>query len=82
MVPTVTTMAPGKYSYASSGSGSPHHVFMELLKKQLGLDIVHVPYKGSSSSMTDLLASLAHAVHARGAAVHVATWTPTKRRPR
>ncbi|MBC7380197.1 MAG: tripartite tricarboxylate transporter substrate binding protein [Burkholderiaceae bacterium] len=46
---------PGKYSYASSGSGSPHHIFMELLKKQLGLDIVHIPYKGSSSSMTDLL---------------------------
>jgi tripartite-type tricarboxylate transporter receptor subunit TctC len=46
---------PGKYSYASSGNGSPHHVFMELLKKQLGLDIVHVPYKGSSSSMPDLL---------------------------
>jgi tripartite-type tricarboxylate transporter receptor subunit TctC len=46
---------PGKYSYASSGSGSPHHIFMELLKKELGLDIVHVPYKGSSSSMPDLL---------------------------
>jgi tripartite-type tricarboxylate transporter receptor subunit TctC len=46
---------PGKYSYASSGSGSPHHIFMELLKKQLGLDIVHIPYKGSVSSMTDLL---------------------------
>ena len=46
---------PGKYSYASSGSGSPHHIFMELLKKQLGLAIVHIPYKGSSSSMVDLL---------------------------
>lgn len=46
---------PGKYSYASSGSGSPHHIFMELLKKQLGLSIVHIPYKGSSSSMVDLL---------------------------
>jgi tripartite-type tricarboxylate transporter receptor subunit TctC len=46
---------PGKYSYASSGSGSPHHIFMELLKKQFALDIVHVPYKGSASSMTDLL---------------------------
>jgi tripartite-type tricarboxylate transporter receptor subunit TctC len=46
---------PGKYSYASSGGGSPHHIFMELLKKQLGLDIVHIPYKGSVSSMTDLL---------------------------
>jgi tripartite-type tricarboxylate transporter receptor subunit TctC len=46
---------PGKYTYASSGVGSPHHIFMELLKKQLGLHIVHIPYKGSSSSMTDLL---------------------------
>ena len=49
------TKHPGKYTYASSGSGSPHHIFMELLKKQLGLHIVHVPYKGSSSSMVDLL---------------------------
>jgi tripartite-type tricarboxylate transporter receptor subunit TctC len=46
---------PGKYSYASSGTGSPHHIFMELLKKQLGLDMVHVPYKGSSGAMVDLL---------------------------
>jgi tripartite-type tricarboxylate transporter receptor subunit TctC len=46
---------PGKYTYASSGHGTPHHIFMELLKTQLGLDIVHVPYKGSSSAMTDLL---------------------------
>lgn len=47
---------PGKYTYASAGSGTPHHIFMEQLKTQLGLDIVHVPYKGSSSAMTDLLA--------------------------
>jgi tripartite-type tricarboxylate transporter receptor subunit TctC len=47
---------PGKYTYASAGIGTPHHIFMEQLKKQLGLDIVHVPYKGSSSAMTDLLA--------------------------
>ena len=46
---------PGKYSYASSGSGSPQHIFMELLKKELSLDIVHVPYKGSNNSMMDLL---------------------------
>ena len=51
----VVRKSPGKYSYASSGTGSPHHIFMELLKKQLNLDITHVPYKGSSSSMTDLL---------------------------
>ncbi|CAN1493831.1 PBP2_Bug_TTT domain containing protein [Burkholderiaceae bacterium] len=46
---------PGKYSYGSSGSGSPQHIFMELLKKDLNLDIVHIPYKGSNSSMMDLL---------------------------
>jgi tripartite-type tricarboxylate transporter receptor subunit TctC len=46
---------PGKYSYASSGTGSPHHIFMELLKKQLGLHMVHIPYKGSSGAMLDLL---------------------------
>ena len=51
----VIRKSPGKYSYASSGTGSPHHIFMELLKKQLNLDITHVPYKGSNSSMTDLL---------------------------
>lgn len=46
---------PGKFSYGSSGNGSPQHIFMELLKKELHLDIVHVPYKGSNSSMMDLL---------------------------
>lgn len=46
---------PGKYSYASSGNGSPQHIFMEILKKQLNLDIVHIPYKGSNSGMLDLL---------------------------
>ena len=46
---------PGKYSYASSGNGSPQHIFMELLKKQLGLNLIRVPYKGSNTSMVDLL---------------------------
>lgn len=47
---------PGKYTYASAGVGTPHHIFMERLKTELGLNIVHVPYKGSSSAMTDLIA--------------------------
>jgi tripartite-type tricarboxylate transporter receptor subunit TctC len=51
----VVRKSPGKYTYGSSGSGSPQHIFMELLKKQLGLDIVHVPYKGSANGMSDLL---------------------------
>jgi len=46
---------PGKLTYASPGSGSYTHVAMELLKKQAGVDIVHVPYKGSSPAVTDLL---------------------------
>ena len=46
---------PGKFSYGSSGNGSPQHIFMEILKKQLNLDITHIPYKGSNSGMVDLL---------------------------
>ena len=47
--------APNKYNYASVGSGSPHHLFMETLKTDLGLQIQHVPYKGTPAALTDLL---------------------------
>ena len=47
---------PGKYNYGSVGSGSPHHLFMETLKKDFGLDLQHVPYKGTPAALTDLLA--------------------------
>jgi tripartite-type tricarboxylate transporter receptor subunit TctC len=47
--------APGKYNYGSVGSGSPHHLFMEALKTECGLDIQHVPYKGTPAALTDLL---------------------------
>jgi tripartite-type tricarboxylate transporter receptor subunit TctC len=47
---------PGKYNYASVGSGSPHQLFMEALKTEYGLDIQHVPYKGTPAALTDLLA--------------------------
>lgn len=46
---------PGKFNYASSGSGSPHHLFMEVLKKEQGLDIQHVPYKGSALAVLDVI---------------------------
>ena len=46
---------PGKFNYASSGSGSPHHLFMEVFKKELGLDIQHVPYKGSAVAVVDIM---------------------------
>ncbi len=47
---------PGKYNYASVGNGSPHQLFMEALKAEYGLDIQHVPYKGTPAALTDLLA--------------------------
>jgi len=49
--------APGKYNYASVGSGSPHHLFMEILKAQYGLSLQHVPYKGTAAALGDLLAA-------------------------
>jgi tripartite-type tricarboxylate transporter receptor subunit TctC len=46
---------PGRLSYASSGTGSPHHLSGELLRQLAGIDIVHVPYKGGGQAITDLL---------------------------
>jgi tripartite-type tricarboxylate transporter receptor subunit TctC len=46
---------PGKYSYASPGAGSPHHLAMELLKQRTGGFIVHVPYRGTAPAMQDVL---------------------------
>ena len=45
----------GKFQYASSGSGTPQHMTTELMKTQAGLDMVHVPYKGSAPAITDVL---------------------------
>jgi len=47
---------PGKLNYASPGSGTPQHLVMELLKQRLGIDVVHVPYKGQAGATTDVLA--------------------------
>lgn len=44
---------PGKLNYASFGSGSTSHLNGELLKKLAGIDMVHVPYKGSADAMKD-----------------------------
>ncbi len=46
---------PGKYSYASPGVGTVHHLAMELFKKQGGFDFVHVPYKGAAPIIPDLI---------------------------
>jgi tripartite-type tricarboxylate transporter receptor subunit TctC len=46
---------PGKINFASSGSGSSIHLSGELFKLTAGVDITHIPYKGSAPAMTDLL---------------------------
>ncbi len=46
---------PGKYTFASSGTGSSIHLAGEMFKKQAGVEMVHVPYKGASPAVMDLL---------------------------
>ena len=46
---------PGQLSYASAGSGQTTHLAAELFKAMAGLDILHIPYKGSPSALNDLL---------------------------
>ena len=46
---------PGKLNYASPGSGTPHHLAMELFKLHFKVDLTHVPYKGTAGAVTDLL---------------------------
>jgi tripartite-type tricarboxylate transporter receptor subunit TctC len=51
---------PGKINMASAGIGSPHHVFGELFKMMAGVEMVHVPYRGSTPALTDLLGGQVH----------------------
>ena len=46
---------PGKLNYGSPGNGTPHHLAMELFKSKTGIDVVHVPYKGTASAVSDLI---------------------------
>jgi len=49
---------PGKYSYASSGNGSILHLATEYFKREVGgMDVVHVPYKGSGPALQDVMAN-------------------------
>ena len=51
---------PGKVSYASGGSGAITHLAGEMLKSQAGIDMLHVPYKGSAPAVTDLIGGQVH----------------------
>jgi len=47
---------PGRLSYASGGPGSPHHLFTELFKSMPGIQMLHVPDKGSAPALNDVVA--------------------------
>ena len=47
---------PGQINYASVGNASPQHLGMEMLKSMTGINMVHVPYKGTAPAVTDILA--------------------------
>jgi tripartite-type tricarboxylate transporter receptor subunit TctC len=51
-----TKANPNKLNYASQGNGSVSHIGTEILKQKLGIEMVHVPYKGSGAAMADVLA--------------------------
>jgi tripartite-type tricarboxylate transporter receptor subunit TctC len=51
---------PGKLNMASGGNGVPSHVAGELFKMMAGINMVHVPYRGSAPALTDLLAGQVH----------------------
>ena len=46
---------PGKLNYASSGNGTPYHMAGELFKYMAGINMTHIPYKGSSGARTDIV---------------------------
>ena len=52
----VARQSPGRLSFASSGAGSSTHMSAELFKAMAGVDLLHVPYKGSGPAMLDLIA--------------------------
>jgi tripartite-type tricarboxylate transporter receptor subunit TctC len=81
---------PGKLTCASSGSGSTIHMSCEMFKHMLGLQITHVPYKGSGPAMIDLLAGQVNLMfdnipsaisHVRGGKLRALATTGARRSP-
>jgi tripartite-type tricarboxylate transporter receptor subunit TctC len=52
---TLVRASPGKYTFASSGTGATAHMFAELFNSMAQLKVVHVPYKGSVPALTDVI---------------------------
>src|SRR5687768_15522990 len=79
---------PGKLNYASSGPGTPYHMAGELFKHMAGVNIVHVPHKGSDQARTGVLGAQVHlmfdaistiAAHTRGGRLKALGTTGSKR---
>ncbi|MFO1342310.1 MAG: tripartite tricarboxylate transporter substrate binding protein [Burkholderiales bacterium] len=79
---------PGTLSFGSAGSGSAQHLALELFKVAAGVDVLHVPYKGSAPLLTDLMGGqinysfdtmAAVTPHVKGGKVHAVAQTRTKR---
>jgi len=59
-VVTLLKANPGKYRYATAGNGSPPHLAAELFKLKAGVDLLHVPYKGTGAAVPDVVAGQVH----------------------
>jgi tripartite-type tricarboxylate transporter receptor subunit TctC len=59
-VVTLLKADPAKYRYASAGNGSPPHLAAELFKLKAGVDLLHVPYKGTGVAVPDVVAGQVH----------------------
>ena len=59
---------PGKVNYASAGSGVTNHLIMESFRSAAGIEMTHVPYKGSPPAITDLVAGQVHLMFDTGPA--------------
>ena len=81
---------PGKLNYASSGNGTPYHMAGELFKAMAGVDIVHVPHKGSDQARASVLGGQVQmmfdavptmAANAKAGKVHALATSGSKRSP-
>lgn len=81
---------PGKFNYASSGSGSSGHLSTELLKQKAGVDIVHIPFKGGAAAVTAVIGNQVNALmlnqdnvlpHVRAGKLRALAVTSSERNP-
>jgi len=81
---------PGQYNYSSPGVGTLQQLGMELFKQQLGLDVLHVPYRGQAQAVTDFLGGQVHMTftavntvlaHVRAGKLRIIASAGTKRSP-